>query len=200
MSNVRNGINVKVQSPFPANYEVGIPPELPSDGRDVLYFPPRESGQQHLYEAALKFAYPGQKPWHGVFAARSKREEGLTMASTLPDPNSCCISVLGTGYVLNVQRPSDWTSLQLYPVRQSVAIGDSGLLVLSCFTRITAYGREGRRWTTERLCSDQLSIVGIKGRWIDCSGWDASSGQEVFFGVDISSGKLGRAGPALRSL
>jgi hypothetical protein len=182
---------VNVQIAFPANYEVGIPPELPSDGKDVLYFPPAESGQQHLYEAAVKFSHPDRRPWYGVFAARSKREEGLTLASTLPDPDSCFVSVFGTGYVVNVRRPGDWISIPLYPVRQNVVISDSGLLVLSCFTRVTAYGREGRRWTTERLCSDQLKIVGIKGRWIDCSGWDAASGQEVPLRLDISSGKLG---------
>ena len=181
---------MSIQTPFPANYEVEIPPELPGDGKDVLYFPPRESGHQHLYEAALKFVYSGHKPWYGVFGARSKREDGLTLASTLPDSDSCYVSVLGTGYILNVQRPADWTGLQLYPVRQSVIVSNPRLLILGSFTQITAYGREGQEWTTERLCSDQLKIVGINGGWIECSGWDAPTAREVSLRVDISSGKL----------
>jgi hypothetical protein len=181
---------LKIQTPFPANYEVEIPPELPSDGKNVIYFPPRESGHQHLYEAALKFSYPSQKPWYGVFGARSKRADGLTLASTLPDPDLCCVSVLGTGYILNVQRPGDWSVIRLYPVRQSVVVGYPEFLVLSCFTRITAYDRTGRKWTTERLCSDDLKIVGVKGTFIECVGWNASSGQDVSLRVDVSSGKL----------
>ena len=181
---------MKIQTPFPANYEVEIPPELPSDGKSTLYFPPRESGHQHLYEAALKFAYPSQKAWYGVFGARSKREDGPTLASTMPDPNSCLVSVLGTGYIFDVQHPKDWTLIQLYPVRQSVVVSDPELLVLSSFTRIAAYDRDGRKWTTEHLCSDDLKIVGVNGMWIECLGWDAPRGQHVSLRVDVSSGKL----------
>jgi hypothetical protein len=181
---------VKIQVPFPANYEVEVPPELPSDGKSTLYFPPRESGHQHLYEAALRFASPSQKPWYGVFGARSKRGDGPTLASTMPDPNSCFVSVLGTGYILNVQRPTRWAVLQLEPVRQSLAISDPGLLVLGSFTQITAYDLDGRKWTTERLCSDELKIVGVNGGWIECLGWDAPSGRDVSLRVEVSSGKL----------
>ena len=180
---------MKIQVLFPSNYEVDIPPELPSDGKNVLYFPPRESGRQHLYEAALQFACPAQKRWYGVFGARS-REDGLTLTSTLPDPDCCCVLVLGTGYIFNVQRPEDWTLIQLYPVRQSVVVSDPELLVLGSFTRIAAYDRVGRKWTTEHLCSDDLKIVGVKGMWIECLGWDAPRGQDVSLRVDVSSGKL----------
>lgn len=181
---------MEIEIAFSANYEIGIPSELPNDGRDVLYFPPAESGHGLVYEASVKFTSAGQKAWYGVFAARSKQEEGLTVASTLPDPDSCFVSVLGAGYMLNVQRPADWAAVPLYPVRQTLVISDPRLMVLSCFTRLIAYGREGRKWVTERLCSDQLKIRGISGGGIECSGWDAPTGQEISVRVDIATGRL----------
>ena len=180
---------MRVQTPFEANYQVQIPPELPGDGKNVLYFPSRGSGAEHLYEAVLKFAYEGQKPWYGVFASRSRRGDGLTVVSTLLDPDCSCVSVEGTGYVLNVQHPPASTNIQIFPVKESLVVKDPELLVLSCFTRITAYGREGRKWTTDRLCSDQLHLMGSEGKWIKCVGWDASTSREVLRRVDSSSGQ-----------
>jgi hypothetical protein len=40
------------------------------------------------------------------------------------------------------------------------------------------------------LCSDELKIGGVNGEWIECSGWDAASSQEVSLRVNIYSGKL----------
>ena len=63
-------------------------------------------------------------------------------------------------------------------------------LLLNCFTRIVAYGVEGRRWRTEPLCSDQLKVVTVKGDVIECTGWDAPTGDEISLDIDLDSGRL----------
>jgi hypothetical protein len=97
---------MEIQTPFHANYEIDNPSELPSSGAGVLYFPPEDPTEGRIYEARLKFAYLDRRPWYGVFAAQFK--EGLRLATTMPNPDWCCISSAGTGYIVNVRAPEEW--------------------------------------------------------------------------------------------
>lgn len=178
---------MNIQFIFRANYQLEVPPELPNNAR-VLYFPPVESGKGNLYESLLKFDYPDQQPWYGVFAARSKRGGGLTTTTTLPDPDSCLISVLGTAYIVSVKNPNDWSLIDPYPLMQLQPVMEPELLVLGCFNKLFAYGKTGRRWESRNLCSDGLTILGVRNGKIECKGWDAPTGEEIYFAIDVDSG------------
>jgi hypothetical protein len=180
---------MRIDMPFRANYEIEVPQEFPSSGVGIVYFPPALPGQGGIYEVGLKFTYDRQKQWYGVFATRSKREGGLNLVSSMPHPDWCCVSSFGTGYVLNVGQPPKWHAIQLYPVLQERVVTEDGLLLLSSFTRMVAYGAGGQNWTTGTLCSDQLEIVSVSGGWIECTGWDAATDAKISFSLDVSSGQ-----------
>ena len=181
---------MEIQTPFRFNYQIEDPPELPSSGDGVLYFSPVRTGEGRLYEARLKFSYFSQQPWYGVFATQFK--EGLRLASTMPDPDWCCISSAGTGYVLNVARPQEWQSVPILPLLHVTVLSKPEFLLLNSFDRIVAYSEEGQRWSSESLCSDQLELVAVKGDTIECTGWDAPTGDEISLRVDLFSGNRKR--------
>jgi hypothetical protein len=178
---------MEIRTPFRANYEIENPPELPSSGTGVLYFPPVHPDEGRIYEDRLKLTYLDQRPWYGVFAAQVK--EGLRLASTMPNPDWCCISSAGTGYLLNVARPEEWHPSPVSPILHATFVSEPPLLLLSSFARIVAYGVEGQRWRTEHLCSDELKVVAVKGDVIECTGLDAPTGGEISLGVDLISGR-----------
>ncbi len=179
-----------IDTQFRGNYQVEAATELPSSGAGVRHFHAVKSWQSQLYEAALKFSYTGQPTWWGVFSARSKNEKGLSLACTAPHPDFCVVSCLGTGYVVNVAQPEEWHLLEVEPVLQVEAVVELQLLIANDFTRIVAYGPDGLKWRTGSLCSDQLKIVGVNGRFIECTGWDAATNDEIVLSVDTLSGKL----------
>jgi hypothetical protein len=183
---------MEIQTPFRANYEIENPLELPSSGVGVLYFPPAHPAEGRVYEERLRLTYLGQRPWYGVFAARSKRQLGLCLASTMPNPDWCCVASVGTGYLLNVARPEEWHPATVEPVLRVTVVSERQLLLLNSFDRIVAYGEEGQRWRTESLCSDQLQVVAVRRDVIECTGWDAPNGEGISLCVDLLSGKRKR--------
>jgi hypothetical protein len=178
-----------IKTTFRSHYEVEIPAELPSSGLRVRYFPEVESRRGRLYEASLRFTYMGAPSWWGVFAARSKRGEGLDVVSSMPEPDACCVIACGTGYVVDVREPDLWQMVELYPILDVNAILDRQLLVLNDFTRLLAYGVGGSRWRAEGQCSDQLKIIRADSERITYTGWDAASDEEVTGHIDTKSGE-----------
>ncbi len=176
-----------IQTPFRASYAIECPPELPSSGAGVVYFPPVRPGEGRNYEERLTFTHLGQRPWYGVFATQFR--EGLSLASTLPDPHWCCVSSVGTGYLVNVARPEEWHLAPVSPVLHITIVIERQLLLLNCYTRIVAYGEGGQRWRTGSLCSDKLKVVAVKGDVVDCTGWDASTGNDISLHIDLLSGR-----------
>jgi hypothetical protein len=181
---------MKIDTPLHANYEVELSEELPASGLNVRYFPPIDAARGQIYESSLKFSYGNLGGWWGVFAASSKRSTGLSIASTMPDPDRCIVASYGTGYVVNVKTPEDWQVVKVDPVLQLIVVSDDNLILLSDFTSIVAYGREGLKWQSGSLCSDQLEVKGPNGKFVACTGWDAAKNSEVSFSVDMLTGKI----------
>ena len=69
----------------------------------------------------------------GVFAARSKPGPGIDLVSSMPDPEICCVTTWGTGYLVNVRDPNLWRAIDTYPVLGANAIVDLQLLVRDRF-------------------------------------------------------------------
>ena len=178
---------MNIDTPFKANYEIQSAYEWPGSGASVLYFPPQDD-KGRIYETTLAFKRSGTSGWYGTFAARSKHEGGLTIACTMPDPDSVCVSCLGTGYIVNTCEPSEWEEVNLYPILQIFPVANRELLLLSSFTKIQAYGPNGKIWTSERLASDQLRITAADGERIKCTGWNAAENSDFIFEVDLLSG------------
>jgi hypothetical protein len=57
------------------------------------------------------------------------------------------------------------------------------------FTSITAVGKSGIAWTTERLTWEGLTITEVSGETLRGRGWNALSDKEALFEVDLKTGK-----------
>jgi hypothetical protein len=176
-----------IHIPFASVYRIEPARELPGSGNDVVYFPPQDSTPR-VYETVVVFRQEHTAPWYGVFATRSPREGGLTFACTMPDPNLCCVSSLGTGHIINAAQRSEWKEIGLYPVIQVLPVQSHSLLLLSSFTKIVAFSRSGLLWASGHLVHDDLRINGIKKEHIECTGWDPSEGRAICFEVDLFTG------------
>lgn len=177
-----------IETRFRSQYGVEIATELPSSGHGVQYFPELDPQRGRLYEAALKFTYMDQASWWGVFAARSKLGAGLDLVSSMPDPEICCVTTWGTGYLVNVRDPNLWQVIDTYPVLGANAIVDLQLIVINDFTNLAAYGADGLRWRVTAQCSDELKVRDASSERITYTGWDAASDQQVTRYIDPHTG------------
>jgi hypothetical protein len=86
-----------------------------------------------------------------------------------PDPDELCLVIGGQAFVINVWRPEAYQPLipDVCAVRHFPGLD---LLLLASPTDLTAVGRDGLRWTTARLCLDELRLVSASPLGIVCSG------------------------------
>jgi hypothetical protein len=67
---------------------------------------------------------------------------------------------------------------------------DQGLILFADDTTITAYGRSGLVWSSERLCWDDLKIVGVDGDQVIACGYDAPTESDGRFVLDLFTGTV----------
>jgi hypothetical protein len=177
---------MRIETVFEANYTFDIPSELPRAGK-VLYFPPDK--QTGLFEHMIAFTDASHHTWWGVFAARSANENGLHLVSTMPNPDWCLVSSLGTAYSINVQNPSRWDLIAVVPLRCFLVVPERKLLIVGDNTHLVGYGSEGKLWESARLCSDDLKISLLSDEKVEVVGWDAAEDKRVTRNVDLTTGK-----------
>jgi hypothetical protein len=95
----------------------------------------------------------------------------------------------GYSYIVSAADPQRWEQVEQRPVVEVRVVAELQLLLFTGFTSVTAFGETGRRWTTERLSWEGLSITEIKGEKLLGTGWDALKDKDVAFEVDLRTGK-----------
>jgi len=175
---------------FPRNYEVKVlnsaPPLHPLE---KLYHYPVELEEGDRSGVYVRIE-PGQAPaWRGFFALGFESDRVIQAAYSCPDRDSVCIVSGGYAYVVKATDPSAWFRVEQRPVIEIRALPEPGLLLFAGFTTITAVGRAGIAWTTQRLSWEGISIVEITGQKLLGTGWDALTDKNVPFEVDLLSGE-----------
>jgi hypothetical protein len=75
-------------------------------------------------------------------------------------------------------------------------VTDPQLLLFEGFTSITAVGTNGIAWTSDRLSWEGLRVTNIRSGVLRGFGWNALTGQEVAFELDLHTGRhTGGAAP-----
>src|SRR5262245_20910024 len=175
---------------FPRNYEVKVlgSPPLPHPLEQLHHYPVKlEEGDRT--GAYLRVA-PRQGPaWNGFFALGFESDQVVSAICSCPDPDSFCAVVRGYAYVVNAIDPTQWFRVEQRPVIELRALFGEELLLFSGFTTISAVGRSGLKWTTERLSWEGLSRIEVAGQQLRGLGWDAVADKEVPFEVDLRTGK-----------
>lgn len=175
---------------FPKNYEVRV---LDSYGLvnplERLHQFPAELEERDRAGVYLRVIPKQGFPWVGFFSLGFDSDQVVNAIYSCPDADSVCVVASGYGYVVNVSNPSRWMRVEQQPVMEVRALAEQKLLLFAGFHTITAFGRAGLLWTTERLSWDGISISRIDQATLHGQGWDALSDKEVPFEVDLATGK-----------
>lgn len=186
---------------FPRSYEVralgSLPPVHPVER---LHHYPVELEEGDRTGAYLRFEPKQGSAWYGFFALGFESDRMIHAAYSCPDPDSVCVVVGGYAYVVKTTDPTGWFQVEQRPVVEIRTLPELDLLLFAGFTTITALGRDGLAWTTERLSWEGIAITEIRGTKLHGLAWDALTDKEVPFKVDLRTGQSqGGARPSLSS-
>ncbi|HEX7284634.1 MAG TPA: hypothetical protein VF532_00540 [Candidatus Angelobacter sp.] len=175
---------------FPKNYEARVlESEPPVHPVEKLYHYPvelEEGDRSGVYVRVV----PQQGPaWAGFFAQGFDSSQVLSAVCSCPDADSVCVIAGGYAYVVKANDPARWFRINQQPVAELRVLTRQDLALFAGFTTITALGREGVAWTTERLSWEGLRLGGTVGDTLRGMAWDAISDKEVPFEVDLKTGK-----------
>lgn len=186
-----NGLPKEILLEFPHEYEVRVVAELPGSGGAMrrLFFPGGlETGGR---DGVLVSVFPRRaRPWLGCFAHGSPTHSALTRVMSCPNPREVCVISSGAGYIVRVDEPTDWSRVRANPVCEGLSVLDRGLLVLTDFTKVAAYGTSGLQWESQRISSDGVQLVGVANNKLNMRVWDAASGVAQCIWMSLDDGSV----------
>jgi len=182
--------HVRFDFTFPHSYEArildGPPPVHPLE---KLYHFPIELEEGDRAGTYVRVVPRQGRAWSGFFALGFNSEQVVNAICTCPDPDSICVVVGGYAYVVNVTEPSRWFQVEQRPVVDLRVVLNEAMILFAGFTSLTAVGKTGIAWQTERLSWEGVRITSVEDGKLHGFGWDVMSDQEVPFEVDLKTGK-----------
>jgi hypothetical protein len=165
------------------------------------FFPANiENELERLTTVVLKITPANGNPWLGVFACGFDSPFVVDAVFSTPDPEKLCIVAGGYSYIFEAGNPRMWDRLPVVPVVHAHSVPESDMLVFGDFTRLAAYGSAGLLWVSERLTWDGIKISGIADGVVRGFGWDATTGRDLEFAVNLATGEhTGGASPRSRN-
>lgn len=187
---------------FQREYEVKVleaPP--PVHPLEKLYQFPVELEEGDRSGVYVRVAPRQGAAWFGFFASGFDSPHVMNAVCSCPDPESVCVIAGGYAYVVKVTNPAQWMRVEQRPVVELRTNTEQHLILFQGFTSITAVGRHGIVWNTERLSWEGLRITEVRGHLLHGFGWDAPSNKEVAFELDLRNGRhAGGARPPVPKL
>ena len=186
---------------FQREYEVKVleaPP--PVHPLEKLYHYPVELEEGDRSGVYVRVAPKTGPAWFGFFASGFDSPHVMNAVCSCPDPESVCVIAGGYAYVVKAADPMQWFRVEQRPVVELRTNTDQQLILFQGFTSITAVGRQGLAWNTDRLSWEGLRITEVRGHLLHGFGWDAPTDKEVAVEVDLRSGRhAGGASPPVQS-
>jgi hypothetical protein len=174
------------------SYKVEELAEQPGSGRfniPPLYIPQPKNRPEHngLW---LKLTPATGKSWIGVFACLFESPRSFSRVVSTLDADRVCVISRSAGYIVKVNEPGIWERVAV-PVLDVRLLPEHQLLVLSGYTELVAYGKNGLAWCSPRLCWDELKILNVTHNTIEGTGYDPTNSlnTESRFAVDIGTGR-----------
>ena len=180
---------------FQANYAVEvIDLTQPSNSSLEHYYYPGATKVGGKDGVLLKITLPNNQSWLATFAFGYDSRQALTGIFSCPNPSFVCVASSGQGYFVKVDSPPNWSVVDSYPLLNVYPIIERNMIIFVDYTTISAYRDDKQLWRTERLSWDGIKVDKITASLIKGRGWDASSGREVEFEVNLTTGEhTGRA-------
>ena len=163
----------------------------------LFFYPPEiESEIDNVGHVAVRVAPVGGQEWTGVFACGFDSNKVASGLYSHPDPERMCLVAAGYGYIVVARDPRLYERVIAQPVVSVHPAGEAGLLLFVDFTNISAYGRDGIAWRSERLTWEGLRVTEVAATSVHGYGWDMPKDKEVEFTVDLKTGQhVGGAAP-----
>jgi hypothetical protein len=157
---------------------------------DVRTFAGERSGLASPGEALeLHVAPDGAEDWVGRFAGGYPSPAALTVVCEGPRPGQLVVVNRGAGYLVPVDDPDAAVELDLGPIVGLLVSRDPALVLVADFTTLAAFTPEGRRWSAE-VSWDGVRLGEVEGPVVRGQGWDAPSGRDVAFEVELATGRV----------
>ena len=132
---------------FPASYRVEMLPEYPGgEIPNLFYFPPRAAGGTE--GVVLRVTPENGGVWTGCFSPFTR----TPVLIAAPQPDWLFVLADRSGYTVNTRQPSEWSWISSDAITGVQIVRDHGLILFADHDTITAYGRSGIVWRSERLC------------------------------------------------
>lgn len=161
--------------------------EMPS-GMEPLRFPsddaPGDGGM------LVRFSPPNMAPWVGQFPPGLIDRAGLYCVASTPSKNHCCVVSNGCATLLDVRDASSAQTLPTCPTKELHQFASFGLLVVSDYCYLYAYGPLGLAWESGRVAMDGLRVDGIRNDCIAIRSYDYQSEDGVVSLVDPRTGEI----------
>lgn len=125
----------------------------------------------------------------GTFALGFSDPAAPTGLWSCPDAKQLCAVSGGYAYVVNTEKPEEFTQVEFRPVLEVRALREQELLLFTGHHALMAWGRSGKSWRTARLSWEGVQITAIEGRWLHGVGWDMPTDRDVGFKVDLKTGE-----------
>jgi hypothetical protein len=106
-----------------------------------------------------------------------------------PDPDWLCAIAGGYAYLINTTAPEIFEQVEFKPVVAVVPVPEAGLLVFASFHTLVAYGKEGKRWKTQKLTSEGVRLGDVVNGALHGWGWDMRTDRELPFVIDLATGE-----------
>lgn len=110
-----------------------------------------------------------------------------------PRPEEICAVSGGYAYVIDTRAPERFTMISYRPVLQVLPVIEEALLLFVGHRAITAWGRDGLAWESEKLSDEGITITGIDDGVLRGTGWQMQTDRETPFSLDLRTGALVQA-------
>lgn len=175
-----------LENSFPRTYECEQLDELPS-GVLRFYFPGARSDGGNDGPIVLVTPSSAER-WVGIFAFGHHGPSGTSCIYAFPDPDVICVVSSGDGYLVNVNVPTNWRQIEVYPICEVIPFPGQNIIVFVSHTDMTAFGAHGVVWRTKRLAWSGMKITNVTPASIKGETWDIRSDANIAFSVDVRTG------------
>ncbi|HEY6251726.1 MAG TPA: hypothetical protein VI685_17350 [Candidatus Angelobacter sp.] len=172
---------------FPGIYDFHLNPELPGERQAAEIYFPNDLRLRGKVGLKVEFTLAKGATWVGVFAEGYESTDVITGVFPTPNDHFACVIAQGRGYLIDVMRPEEWKSISVFPVTSIAASESEHCLILTNHTNLAVLSEDGASWTTDRLASDELHIVGLVGHVVQLEGWIAEENRRCPVAFDLRS-------------
>ena len=175
---------------FNSTYTFKIITETNGNEGERFYYP--SASTQGGRDGIMILVKPqDSKSWLGTFAFDDmfNEERDYYGVYTTPSSDNFCVVTGASGYWVSSKNPHECKRIEAYPIVDVHVLKEKQLILFSDFTTICAYGVNGFKWRTKRICPDGFIITSIDDEFIvgKYTDWDQYT---KMFGVNLNSGEI----------